>query len=68
MVEIAENLLLFRVDAEHRPGVPLVLPAEAGDAAELLVAVLVVAGRLVLVGLAAREAQFLEQDSAQASS
>ena len=65
MKEIAEDFLLFRVDAEHRPAVPLVLGPQLGDVLELLVAMWIVARRFVLEGLPTRQAQLLEQNSPQ---
>jgi hypothetical protein len=60
MEKIAENFLLFRVDAQDRP-IPLhVLGSQLGDELKLLVTLRKATRLLVLEGLTARQTQLVE--------
>jgi hypothetical protein len=65
MVEIAQDFLLFRVDAQHGPVMLGVLGPQLSDVLELRVAMRIVARRFVLESLSTRQAQLLEQHSSQ---
>lgn len=65
MIEIAQEFLLFRVDAEHGPSVPRVLGPELGEVTELRVAMLKATRRFVLERLPTREAEFVKQNPPQ---
>src|SRR5947209_14134921 len=60
MEEIAEDLLLFGVDAQDRPIPPLVPGSQLGDESKLLVALGKATRRFVLERLAARQTQLVE--------
>src|SRR5215211_3843137 len=65
MMEIAQDLLLFRVDAQDGTGGASILVPQLGDVSELGVTMLVVARGFVLEGLPARQAELLEQHPPQ---